>query len=154
MLLSACIKPLGKPVETFYLKPKANNDKQLTQDILQRLNQFDVIIGWYSKRYDIPFMKTRALKYGLPFLDPRIRHIDLYDTSKKKLKMHSNRLEAVSEFLGIHGKTKISPDAWNEAIRDNPKGMKEVVHHNRYDVIVLEQVYQKLKREIATINRV
>jgi uncharacterized protein YprB with RNaseH-like and TPR domain len=154
MLLSGCIKPLGKKTKKFWLKPREQTDKRLTREILDELNNYDIILTWYGKRYDIPFMKTRALKHGLEFIDPRIKHIDLYDTAKHKLRMHSNRLEAVADFLGIHGKTKISPDAWNLSVRDNTEAMKEVVYHNVKDVEVLEFVYDKLKREVTTISRV
>lgn len=155
MLLSCCIKPLGGRTIVFSLHDRqCETDRRMVRQIINELNKYDILIGWYSKRYDIPFLRTRALKHGVQFIDPLIRHIDLYDTAKHRLRMHSNRLEAVTEFLGIHGKTKISSDAWNKAVRGDKKAMKEVIAHNKADVRILERCYNMLKRQVNTISRV
>lgn len=156
MLLTAGFKPLNGPVKIFQKVGTGNLDKELLAQTIDEMNKYDMLITWYGSRYDLKFIRTRAYKHGLEGrLDPRIKHVDLYDTSKRKLKMHSNRLEAVSEFLlGKTRKTKINPDDWNKAAEGDKAAMKTIVEHNKYDVMDLEDVYNVLVRDIPQIGRI
>lgn len=110
-------------------------------------NRADIIITYYGKEYDRKFLNTRMLMVGLAPLPPlSSEHIDLYFTARGNLKLHSNRLQAVSEALGCPmSKTPVRADTWRLAQRGDPKAMAYVVKHCRLDVDILEWCYMKLR---------
>lgn len=161
MLLTACIKPLGENHITKIVKQTSTKeDKLAVKQTIKALNEYDMIVTWYGVRYDVPFIKTRALLKKLPHsIDPRIRHLDLWDACRKYLKFTSNRLDTVSTDLGFADKTRISGDIWTKAVQGDKPAIAYVLHHNIKDVQVLEKVYnsfasQNLLREIKSIPRV
>lgn len=161
ILLTACIKPYGENNITKIVKKSTNKvDTLAVKETIKALNQYDLIVTWYGVRYDVPFIKTRALLKNIPFgIDPRIRHLDLWDACRKYMKFTSNRLDTVSTDLGFAEKTRISGEIWNKAVQGDSKAVAYVLHHNVKDVQVLEKVYnsfakQNLLREIKSIPRV
>ena len=62
MLLTACIKPLGENHITKIVKQTSTKeDKLAVKQTIKALNEYDMIVTWYGVRYDVPFIKTRAL---------------------------------------------------------------------------------------------
>lgn len=110
-------------------------------------NKADIIITYYGKEYDRKFLNTRMLMVGLTPLPPlKTEHIDLYFTAKGNLKLHSHRLQSVSEALGCPmSKTPVRADTWRRAMRGDAKAMAYVIHHCKLDVDILEWCYMKLR---------
>lgn len=163
-LMTCSLKPLGDK-HIIKIKKGFGTDKRAIKDTIEALNQFDMIVTWYGVRYDIPFVKTRALITRVSdFIDPRIRHLDLWHACKMQLKFTSNRLETVSTDINTVGqfhtaKTRISGEIWNRAIEGDARALAYVLDHNVKDVIVLEDVYnefveQGIIRQIKTIPRI
>ncbi|MBI2126091.1 MAG: ribonuclease H-like domain-containing protein [Thaumarchaeota archaeon] len=143
-------------------------DRRIVETLVNTLELFrsGKLVTFYGSRFDVPFSRSRALKYHLPF--PRypqtkeervnsIRHTDLYYTARNKLLIHSNRLSAVAEFLGIEGKTPVSATTWEEAVFAEDAKLKKalgwIYQHNKDDVIVLEKVFNRLEPFIAPARR-
>lgn len=121
------------------------DDQELVRQFSNVYNEADAAVTWYGSRFDLPFVQTKLIKYGLPPLKP-VPEIDLWKTAKYRLKLHSNRLATVSEYLGVeHRKTPISFDAWMRAAQGDKKALSEVKEHCRLDVLVLEEVFLKLR---------
>jgi uncharacterized protein YprB with RNaseH-like and TPR domain len=118
------------------------NDKQLLIDFAKVINEADIICGWFSKFFDVPFINTRLIKHGQPPIAPAA-HMDLWFTAKKKLKMHSNRLIAVAEFFGVSDKTPVDAH-WIMAQAGHAPSIKYIKDHCRGDITTLEAVYHKL----------
>lgn len=121
-----------------------SNDKALLEQVYPVLSEADAWLTWYGKGFDEKFLQTRLLYHRLKPLPP-VYHIDGWATPRSKLLLHSNRLKAVQDFLGIKdGKTTLMPEAWQDAMGGGLKGMSYITHHNYKDVIVLEKVYNEL----------
>lgn len=104
----------------------------------------DITIGHYSSRFDIPFINSRLIHHGLPCL-PRTHHIDTWRIAKYKLKLDSNRLARLIEFLKVKdSKTAVDPEHWRRAGIGCEKSIKYIVQHCVYDIKTLEQCYTKL----------
>ncbi len=146
-ILCCGIKELGKPLEMYVrdnMVPDPLNDKKLVKQIAKRLSQGDVLVGHNSKWFDLPFLNSRLLHWGLPVIQP-MPHFDTCDASYKKLKI-KNSLEAVGEFLGCKVlKYKVSFDEWVRAYAGNPKSLAKIVKHCVNDVKLTEEVYIKLR---------
>lgn len=122
-------------------------DKELLKDFCIKVRQFDRIVGWYSGKFDAPFLRTRCIYHGLDFpLFKEIKHTDAYLISKYKLKMHSNRLEAVANFFNIPAKGhRLTPEVWLKCLSGNTEALDFVLTHNIEDVETLRNVFNKIK---------
>lgn len=124
-----------------------SDDKELVSRFAEVMAQADAMVSWYGKGFDIPFLQTRLLAWGLPPLPP-VPHIDgCRDIAQKHLKLHSNRLAVVQEFLGLKdAKTPLTPEHWTKARNGELSGLRYVEEHCRKDVLVLEEAYLKLRQ--------
>lgn len=129
-------------MSTFEKDP--TSDKELVKAAAAALADSDVVCGWYSSRFDWPFLQSRLLTHGLPSMPPT-PHVDLWRTAKYQMKLNSNRLASVSEFLGLEEKTPIRSREWIRAMAGHQKSINYVVAHCKQDIVVLEQAYLKMR---------
>ena len=132
-------------------KRDPTNDKLLVKDIAEIMMGADVLVGHYSQRFDVPFINTRLLTHGFHPLPP-IPHIDTWRICKYKMKLNSNRLDTVSKFLRVeHNKSPVDGIHWVRAMAGNKKSLQYVIKHNLLDVLVLEEVYNRI-RSLTTVH--
>lgn len=150
-IFSYCIKTVGKnELIKRVLTPreiqKGIYDKDLLKQFCQDIRKYNRIVGYYSSRFDLKFLRTRCVFYGLDFpLFKEISTTDLYDVIKHKFKFHSNRLEVVSNFFNIPAKKhKMLPSIWFKAMAGNKKALQWILLHNIEDVISTEQLWEKV----------
>lgn len=121
-------------------------EKKLLKDISTRLLDSDVWLTHYGTWFDVPFVNSRLLYHDLPVLPPNFSHLDTWKISRNRLKLRSNRLVTISEFLGTNEeKNAIKPEQWIRAMGGHRPSMNYIVEHCRKDVCVLEEVYNKLR---------
>jgi len=148
-ILTWCIKEKGgeifsdkitkRDISTYRL------DKRIVKTLIDKLCEFRIIVTYYGTKFDIPFLRTRALKFGIAF--PAYGNIytwDLYYTVRSKLSLTRNTLERACALLGIEGKTHVDLNVWQLAALGDEKSLKEVLTHNEYDVIILEELHDRL----------
>lgn len=151
-----CIKELNGQVikRSISLKDlyEAQYDKNLLKQFCEDARQFDRLVWHYGtdKKFDLPFLRTRAVKYGLDFPVHKSVYVsDTHPILKNKFKLHSNRLETACDFFGIPAKGhKLNSDIWLLMITGNKKLMKKaldyIMVHNEEDVIALEGLWLKI----------
>jgi uncharacterized protein YprB with RNaseH-like and TPR domain len=120
------------------------DDRDLVIFAREVLLQADVIVTWFGTYFDVPYLQTRLLAHGLDPVPP-IAHDDGWKIARYALKLHSNRLASVSQFLGIEEKTPILPEHWTRATAGHRPSIRYVVKHCAQDVEVLEQAYERLR---------
>lgn len=121
-------------------------EKRMLKDITARLLDSDVWLTHYGTWFDVPFVNTRLLYHGLPIVPANYAHIDTWKISRNRLKLRSNRLVTISEFLGTdEHKNAIKPEQWLRALGGHEPSMRYIIEHCRRDVVVLEEVYERLK---------
>lgn len=123
------------------------DDYAVVKEAGEVLRNADGFITWYGGGFDIPFLNSRLLYHNLPPLPPMTSstHIDGWRIARYKLKLNSNRLATVSTFFGVEEKTVISWRKWERAAAGHRPSLRYVFDHCRQDIIVLEQVYEKIK---------
>jgi uncharacterized protein YprB with RNaseH-like and TPR domain len=128
---------------------KDKQDKRIVKSLLDAIDQnVDMLVTYYGTGFDIPFIRTRAMYWGFDDClghGDKI-HYDLYYTVRGKLQLHSNRLAVATEFLGIEGKTRLPPETWGQARLGYPEALEYVVDHCNEDVIILEDLYNEVKK--------
>jgi uncharacterized protein YprB with RNaseH-like and TPR domain len=153
IILSYCIKDgSSKQVLEGVLTPEdvaiaaaGNEDKRVVKACIEDILKFDRLVTYYGKRFDMPFIRTRAVSNKVPFpLFKQRFHTDLYDVIKRKFRLSSNRLEnACRVLLGKTDKTRIENRFWRGAVRGDERSLSYVLDHNRKDVLDLEKLYRK-----------
>ncbi|MGI0060150.1 MAG: ribonuclease H-like domain-containing protein [Nitrosotalea sp.] len=142
-----CIKPRGKNTIVYDTISKEDfkkfpYDKGVMKSLVDEMKKYDVLVTYYGTGFDIPFMRTRAMKAGIPFpFYKEIGHLDLYYVVRNRLKLHSNRLASVCAFFNIEGKTGIDNEYWARAISGDQESIKYILDHNKGDVRILEKVH-------------
>jgi uncharacterized protein YprB with RNaseH-like and TPR domain len=145
-----CIKVQGEDtiLERLITKEELdrNLDKQVVKQCIEDINSFDRLVTFYGKRFDLPFIRTRAVYWGLPFPEyGKLFHDDIYFIMRYKFKLHSNRLEnSCRSLLGKTDKTFLDPIAWIKALQGDKKSLNYILHHCHADVTDLEKLYNKI----------
>lgn len=121
-------------------------EKQLLKDVSKRMLEADVWLTHYGQRFDIPYINSRLLYHNLPTLPTTFPHIDTWKVARNTLKLSSNRLKSISTFLGTDDeKNAIRPGIWVRALGGHEPSMRYIVDHCRLDVLVLEEVYNRIR---------
>jgi uncharacterized protein YprB with RNaseH-like and TPR domain len=122
-------------------------DKRICESFVTTLEHLDVLVGYYSSRFDIPFIRTRCLinKVDFPAFGEK-KQIDLYYSVKFKMKLSRNSLEAATRCLGIPGKNHVKGQEWMKARLGDRESLKYVLKHNFKDVEITEKLFYKLQK--------
>ena len=129
-------------------------DKRLVEECIRDMQSFDKIITYYGTKFDIPFIRSRALYWGIQFPEySTINHKDCYYMVRAKLCIHRNRLEDACRLMGITGKTHIDSQYWIKALTGDRESLDYILDHNKKDVIILEKLYKRLKVYVKDSNR-
>lgn len=118
-------------------------DEAILLPSLDIMNQADVVVTWYGSGHDFGFLQSRLAQLG-HYLDPRMKHIDLYKVASKHLRLSSNSLNNVAKFFGLEEKTKVSPKLWADCWAGNYDSLKEMAAYCEQDCEVLANVYEKM----------
>jgi len=154
VMVSWAIKEKGGEVRTDISKPKEmlriDGEKRIIESLLNEMRRYKILVGYYSgsTHFDIPYIRAKALHYGLDFPEfGSIYHFDLYNIVKSRLKLRNNRLATVCEYLGITEKNQSPHDIeiWRRAKYGDPDALKFILMHNIEDVIATEKVHDKLQ---------
>jgi len=110
-----------------------------------RLESFDYVVTFYGTGFDIPYINTRLVMNNERPID-RLRHIDMYYVARHRLKLHSNRLQVVSETLfGDSNKTRVIGPIWTKALMGDVESLNYITEHCLVDIDELRAVFEKLR---------
>ncbi len=149
IILSWAIKEKGGKIASSVITKEEllkSEDKEIVKRLIKEMQNYDRLITWYGCRFDMPFIRSRAVALGLDYPGfGAIKHQDIYFISRNKLKLSSNRLENVARVvLGKTNKTRVDGKYWRAALRGDKKSIGYILKHNLLDVIDLERVYDKI----------
>ena len=149
-MLSWCIKPLDEKKILFDMIDKKDMfngvfDRGLTESLVDAMKSFDIIGTYYGTGFDIPFIRSRADYHRIDFPEfGSIYHWDLYFRVRSKYKLHRCSLAAITAFLDIPGKTPLDISVWFKAKYGDREALKNILEHNRQDVLILESLYKRI----------
>lgn len=133
---------------------KFNYDKHLVESLLKAMDKYDVLIGYNSTLFDIPFIRARCLKHKLDFFPYETKfHQDVYFMAKRLLRITRKSLAVVTEHLGIKGKTPLPRDIWQLASLGHKKSLDYVLDHNIEDVKITEETHKRLEAYVRPVKR-
>jgi len=152
-LLSFSAKWLGdSPDEIIYADQRhekdISNDKKLLQKVWKLLDKADIVIGQNSKKFDIKKLNARFILNGMQ-PPSSFRQIDTLQIAKKHFGFTSNKLAYMSSKLctvykKLEHKDFAGHEMWVECLKGNKKAWKAMEKYNKWDVLSLEELYNKL----------
>lgn len=120
------------------------NDLEVVKKIHEVIAEADVIVAHNGDDFDHKKLNTRIIYHGLPPLPP-IKTIDTLKVARKHFGFSSNRLDYLGKYLGVGRKIPTHYDLWLEIMEGNATALKYMVKYNKQDVLLLEDVYLKLR---------
>jgi len=121
-------------------------DKLIVESIWRLLDEADIVVGHFVKRFDVPQVNARFVIHGLAPPSP-YKMICTKDMASKNFKFEGNSLAELADHLGVGAKIKTDFDTWRDCIEGHgsPEGWNTMLTYNEMDVEVLEAVYLKLR---------
>jgi len=147
-----CLKPAGgKIIEDIITKEEIQDfhrlDKRIVSSVIQAISKFDVVVAHYGNGFDLPFMRTRAVYWDIPFPNHKaIFQADTWKIAKSKLKMSRNGLENLNNLIrGKTSKTRLNFEMKWKVLTGSKEGLRYIIDHCRRDTVMLEQLYDRIK---------
>lgn len=132
----------GGPVQ--HLTWKKGDDKAMLAAFIPILESADEVVAHYGDRFDMPWLRARAAFHGIP-VSPYIKTIDTKAQSARLFYFNSNRLDYLSQFLGLGKKIDTDFDLWKDVVAGDEAALAKMVRYCRHDVRLLERVYLRLE---------
>lgn len=121
------------------------DDKELMRKLWDLVDEADIIVAHNGDSFDIKKMNSRFIINGLTPPSP-YRTIDTRKISKKYFGFNSNKLDDLGKTLGLGAKlTTGGFKLWKDCMEGKSEAWKKMKAYNKQDVLLLEQIYLKLR---------
>lgn len=131
---------------------KRQDDRRIVKSLGDLVRQADIVVAHNSDRFDVPVLAGRLLQLDEEPLGP-VRTIDTLKLAKRTFKLASNRLDFIARAVGVETKIDTSFDLWERCYRGESNALKQMRRYNKQDVVVLEQVFDRLKPHAKGLPR-
>jgi len=109
------------------------------------LDQADAVVHYYGTNFDIPTLNKEFVSHGFNPPSP-YKQIDLCNIVKAEFRFPSNKLDYVSQALGLGAKTRHPGfEMWVKCMRGDKQAWKIMEKYNRQDTALLETLYHRLQ---------
>ena len=130
--------------EVIYSSEWDDGEGDMVRELHNLLSEADVTVTYNGNNFDTPTVNASFLKYGLAPPAPS-QSVDLYQVVKKRFRLLSNRMDYVAQHLGIPGKLDTGGfSLWARVLGGDPEAREQMIDYNVQDVVVLEELYEKL----------
>jgi uncharacterized protein YprB with RNaseH-like and TPR domain len=130
------------------------NDRQLVRDFLKVYVSADLTVAYNGVLFDKPYLMAKIMEHGLP-VPPNIPVQDPYFTVKSNFRLSRKSLQNTAYFLGLSNeKTPVEGRIWKRAATGHRPSIKYIIDHCEADVLVLEELYLRLRPLMRTHHRV
>ena len=143
-----CISWKWEGEDKIYNADWGNNkqcDKALLKKFIKQLDKADEIIAHNGDRFDIKWIRTRAVFHGL-----EMRHtynsVDTLKWSKRYLNLPSNKLSEICKYFSLTNKLDTGGiSTWTDIVFHKDKeALARIIHYCDGDVTSLEDVFNVL----------
>lgn len=120
------------------------NDSRIIKDLWALINEADIIVSHNGNKFDIPRINARFIINNLEPTKPFFS-IDTCQIAKKQFGFSSNKLDALATYFNIDHKLHTDFNLWKECLNGSEEALQYMLHYNKKDVAILEEVYLKLR---------
>lgn len=130
-----------------------SDDSDLAARIMKVLSGCHVLYAHNGARYDIPWLNSLALKYGMPRLNAKL--IDPVQVARNKYRIGSNSLSSLASFLGLEeNKMPVPAEVWRTALFDNCRESWDILRARcESDVRILNQAAAAVTLDVGMIDK-
>lgn len=124
---------------------KKCSDREIVKKIGEIINEADEVVAHNGDRFDLKWLRTRALLHGVYF-PAYIKSIDTLKKVRGNFLFNSNRLDYLSKVTGGAGKLDYGGIKTLQKIylHNDRKALDEYIEYCKVDVLELERVYNVL----------
>ena len=160
-LLTASWAFNDEPVQGVRVTPDdvaTSNDFDIVVKMVQAINKADIIVTFNGKKFDCKLLNTRALFWGLPPIKP-VKHIDLFEQSKRLFKFPSNSMQNISMYLGENGKLATSSDLWERCANHKnydecDNALDEMLRYNQIDIEATRDLFYRYQGRMKGVPNI
>lgn len=123
---------------------KNRDDKRIVKKLWGLFDEADMIVAHNGKKFDIPMTNTRFITHKLKPPKP-YRIIDTKEQASKYFVFTYNKLDYLGQVFGVGRKQDTDFQLWIDCVAGQKKALKTMLDYNIQDVLLLEEVYLKLR---------
>ncbi len=129
-----------------HFKSTHHHGKQAMLDhIWQLLDEADAVMSWNGEGFDSKHIRREFIENGMAPPSPYVE-IDLMKVAKKQFKFPSNKLDYVSQTLGVGKKIQHEGfQLWLDCMDGKKSAWKTMKEYQFQDVNLLIELYEKMK---------
>lgn len=149
-LLCFAAKWLGRP-EMFYADRRdkrgrvAKDDKALVKPLHQLFDRADMVVAHNGQAFDVPTMRSRWVRWGMRPPSP-YRMVDTCKLARSAFNFPHNSLQGLAGYLRLGHKAEHEGfKLWLRCMAGDADAWNRMERYNIQDVVLLEQVYLKLR---------
>lgn len=123
---------------------KNEDDKRITTDLWKLIDEADIVVAHNGDKFDIPKINSRFIVNGL---NPpsHYKTIDTKKVASKQFGFSSNKLDMLAKTFGFSGKFDTTFELWERCMNGEEEALNYMQKYNDQDVILLEEIYLKLR---------
>ena len=126
-------------------KAGVNDDKSVVEALWKLFNEADITIAHNGNQFDYKKSTARFIYHDLPPPSPT-QQIDTKLVARRHFGFTSNKLDDLAAHFKIEGKMDAGGiETWDGCLTGDMKAWRRMCKYNKQDVIVLEQVYLKMR---------
>lgn len=142
--------------QNLFMSEYHHDRKAMLQGIRDLMDEADIVVGYNSQGFDIPWLNGEFAKEGIERPSP-FQQVDLYRVNKKAFRLASGKLDFLAWHLLEERKvTHTGFQLWADCIgEDGPKKDKAWKMMKRYaiqDTALLEPLFEALLPYITNVN--
>jgi len=134
-------------IHSAHVTPKEaqnRDDFSVMTELHTLLNEADIVVAHNGIRFDIRKINTRLIKNGFSPTLP-YQTIDTLTVAKKVFGMSSYSLDYLTKFFMLNQKGSPAYSLWKKCVAGDKKALDEMEKYNKNDVVILEELYIKLR---------
>lgn len=118
--------------------------KEMMLALRDLMTEADLVVHYNGDKFDLPTINKEFVYYGITPPAP-YKSLDLYKIVRRNFRFPSNKLDYVSQQLGLGAKTKHEGfDLWVKCMEGKEVAQKKMERYNKRDVFLLEKLYKHL----------
>jgi len=122
-------------------KHNRRDESQIAKSIWKLLDQADIIVAHNGDNFDIKWLNTVFLRTGMK-PPSTFKSVDTLKVSRGNFYMISHRLNYLCQVLDIGHKLKHEGfELWPKCMNGDKHAWNRMMHYNKKDVILLEELY-------------
>lgn len=131
--------------DTMFSSVKKTTARRMMWGMHRLLNEADIVVHYNGVKFDIPTLNKEFITLGIAPPAP-YKQVDCLREVKRMFRFQSNKLDFVSQALGIGSKKEHEGfKLWIACMRGDKEAWKRMEAYNRQDVLLLETLYKRLR---------